>query len=196
MSTLLLAYWIIFILVVFVWRSWIVWCQTGVIPIILSSTSDVRNFVLQGFKFVVVLVTLPVVGYAFFPQYYEFFEPFDFLSQTFVQYAGFVAMTVALVWIATAQANMKKSFRVGIDEQVRTELVTYGLFQYSRNPIFVGVMFGLIGMFLVIPNAITLLVASLAYVFIQIQIRLEEDFLLSEHGSKYQEYMDSVRRWL
>ena len=85
---------------------------------------------------------------------------------------------------------------LGIDEQHPTELRTTGLFAISRNPIFLGLIVVLIGFFLLLPNALTLVVLIAGYLLIQIQIRLEETFLLQQHGASYKNYKASVRRFL
>ncbi len=89
---------------------------------------------------------------------------------------------------------MRNSWRIGIDTETETELITSGLFQYSRNPIFFGMIISLLGLFLTTPNALTCLFLILGYVLIQIQIRLEEEFLTHQHGQKYLEYKQKVRR--
>jgi protein-S-isoprenylcysteine O-methyltransferase Ste14 len=91
---------------------------------------------------------------------------------------------------------MGESWRIGIDEERRTPLVRKGVFGLSRNPIFLGMMITLVGLFLVIPNAVTLLALVLGVVLIQIQVRLEEEFLSLAHGEAYAEYRRDVRRWL
>jgi protein-S-isoprenylcysteine O-methyltransferase Ste14 len=93
-----------------------------------------------------------------------------------------------------AQVHIKNSWRIGIDTNTKTDLITTGLFSISRNPIFFGVIVTLFGLFLVTPNALTLLFLILGYIIIQIQIRLEEEFLTKEHGEKYLEYKRKVRR--
>jgi protein-S-isoprenylcysteine O-methyltransferase Ste14 len=75
-------------------------------------------------------------------------------------------------------------------------LVRKGVFDLSRNPIFLGMMLTLLGLFLVIPNAVTLLAFVLGVVLIQIQVRLEEAFLSGAHGEDYADYRRYVRRWL
>jgi protein-S-isoprenylcysteine O-methyltransferase Ste14 len=52
-----------------------------------------------------------------------------------------------------------------------------------------------IGLFLVLPNAFTLLIISLSTISINTQVRLEEEFLEEEFGEKYLDYKSSVRRW-
>ena len=91
---------------------------------------------------------------------------------------------------------MRESWRIGIDEENKTELITKGFFAISRNPIFLGIMIANIGLFLALPNAFTLLIISLSTVSINTQIRLEEAFLEREHGKEYNNYKQKVRRWI
>lgn len=54
----------------------------------------------------------------------------------------------------------------------------------------------LLAMFLLIPNAITLVVLVLGDVLLQIQVRLEEEHLVNLHGEAYENYRGQVRRWI
>ena len=42
----------------------------------------------------------------------------------------------------------------------------------------------------------TLAIVVLGEALIQIQVRLEEEFLTAKHGPRYPEYQRSTRRWL
>ncbi len=53
----------------------------------------------------------------------------------------------------------------------------------------------LIGLLLVIPNAVTLVTCVLGIVLMQIQVRLEEEHLEQLHGDDYEAYRKQVRRW-
>jgi len=53
-----------------------------------------------------------------------------------------------------------------------------------------------VGLFLVLPNAFTLLIIALSTVSINTQIRLEEAFLLKEFGEQYTKYKTRVNRWI
>jgi protein-S-isoprenylcysteine O-methyltransferase Ste14 len=50
------------------------------------------------------------------------------------------------------------------------------------------------GLFFTTPNALTGIFLLLGYVLIQIQIRLEEEFLTQQHGAHYLTYKKKVRR--
>jgi protein-S-isoprenylcysteine O-methyltransferase Ste14 len=54
----------------------------------------------------------------------------------------------------------------------------------------------LLGSFFAMPNAVTLAVVVVGDVLMQIQVRLEEEYLLRTHGKSYREYIRQVRRWL
>lgn len=101
-----------------------------------------------------------------------------------------------MIWIAIAQYQMSTSWRIGIDEQNKTDLKTQGIFGLSRNPIFLGMILSVLGLFLITPNAVTFFSALTTYFIIQIQVRLEEDFLAKEHGSLYVNYRKSVKRFI
>lgn len=139
---------------------------------------------------------LYVVAYALFPNWHDNFLPIIQLDNLTIKYVGLGLLFISLVWTVIAQGNMKNSWRIGIDTDTKTELVTSGLFSISRNPIFFGMILSLVGLFLTTPNALTALFLILGYVLIQIQIRLEEEFLTKEHGQAYIDYKQRVRRLL
>lgn len=105
-------------------------------------------------------------------------------------------LPAALLWIVTAQFQMKESWRIGIDTDHETSLVTNGLFSLSRNPVFSGMIASQAGLFLLLPGALTLCLMLTTYVVLQIQIRLEEDFLVQRHGEVYRKYKSKTRRLL
>jgi protein-S-isoprenylcysteine O-methyltransferase Ste14 len=109
---------------------------------------------------------------------------------------GILLLLLSLVWIALAQTQMGEAWRIGIDTEHRTPLVQKGVFHISRNPIFLGMIVTLLGLFLTIPNALTLLAFVLAVVLIGVQVRLEEEYLAQLHPEAYADYRLRVRRWL
>lgn len=58
-----------------------------------------------------------------------------------------------------------------------------------------GVMLNTLGFFLVLPNAVTLLVLGLNAALISVQIRLEESHLETSLGETYRDYATTTRRW-
>lgn len=54
----------------------------------------------------------------------------------------------------------------------------------------------LFGVFLTLPNALSFLILALGFVLIQIQVRLEEEFLTRTRGGEYSADIGRARRWL
>jgi protein-S-isoprenylcysteine O-methyltransferase Ste14 len=179
----------------FFWRSFMVWKRTGVNPIVFKGSDDAHDLIGRVFKLLFALIVAVVLVYSFWPSVYVYFMPIEWLEYSWLRLTGIVLLLSSLAWTVIAQAQMGESWRIGIDQTHRTNLVQRGVFSHSRNPIFLGMIVTLFGLFLVIPNALTLLTLALGVVLIQIQVRLEEEFLAKSHGDEYTEYRRRVRRW-
>lgn len=192
----LFIFFIIYFLLVFVIRSLMLWKKTGINPLTFSKTDDAHGYNGKVYK-AISFIELIVVGiYAFKNDWYEYLLPFWYLEYPLLVKIGWGLLILSLVMVWIAQSHMANSWRIGIDEKNKTNLVTNGLFSISRNPIFLGIMMANIGVFMVIPNAFTLLIISLSTISINTQIRLEEDFLNEEFGEDYKTYLKKVRRWI
>jgi protein-S-isoprenylcysteine O-methyltransferase Ste14 len=195
MQIYLFLFLIIYFFFVFFLRSYLLWKRTGVNPLTFSKSDDAHGYNGKVFTFISLLEFVVVFIYAFKDEWYQFLLPFWYIENSYLQYIGWGLLLLSLVLVWVAQSQMANSWRIGIDEKNKTELITNGLFSISRNPIFLGIMIANFGLFLIIPNAFTLLIVSLSMVSINTQIRLEEAFLKSSHGKAYQDYLNQVRRW-
>ncbi|MDF1864649.1 MAG: isoprenylcysteine carboxylmethyltransferase family protein [Saprospiraceae bacterium] len=196
MQIYLFLFLIVYFFFVFFLRSYLLWKRTGVNPLTFSKSDDAHGYNGKVFTFISLLEFVVVFIYAFKGEWYQYLLPFWYLENSYLQYIGWGLLLLSLILVWIAQSQMANSWRIGIDEKNKTELVTNGLFSISRNPIFLGVMIANFGLFLIIPNAFTLLIVALSTVSINTQIRLEETFLKSSHGQDYQNYLNRVRRWL
>ena len=190
------TYLIAYVLAAFVWRSYTVWKRTGVNPVVFKGSDDAHDFIGRIFKLLFTLVAVVVFAYSIWPKLYQYSEPIEWLDHTWLKWVGIALLLLSLLWTVLAQAQMGESWRIGIDREHQTPLVQAGVFGFSRNPIFLGMIFTLLGLFLVIPNAFTLLASVLGILLINIQVRLEEEFLSRAHGPAYASYRRRVRRWL
>jgi len=189
-------YLFVYILVAFVWRSYVVWKHTGISPVTFKGSDNAHDFVGRVFKLLFVLILLVVFVYSFFPYAYVYTAPIQWLEHRWLRLIGVLLLLLSLLWIVIAQAQMGEAWRIGIDTEHRTLLAQNGLFAISRNPIFFGMMVTLLGLFLTLPNAITLLTFVLGVVLIGVQVRLEEEYLAQLHPEAYADYQRRVRRWL
>ena len=81
--------------------------------------------------------------------------------------------------------------------QESTSLVTEGVFQISRNPMYLGMVLILIGIGVLLKSLSPFLVITLFAILIdRIYIRVEERMLAEKFGTKWQAYKAQTRRWL
>jgi protein-S-isoprenylcysteine O-methyltransferase Ste14 len=132
---------------------------------------------------------------AFMPTEMAQLDPL-FRPHAFLLIAGSILMLLggALVW--RGQEDMHDAWRVGIDPRERTPLVKRGLFLFCRNPIYLGLQVALLGFAGMVPGLFSLALLGLSLLLLQVQARLEEAHLLSQHGADYAEYCSSIGRFL
>ncbi len=195
-SHFLIGYFIIFFGSAVIWRNYIVKKTTGAEAFKLNKKVGVEAITSRYFKGLPLVSITVLVLYIAFPETYSQIGVIQSLDTTPVQYAGMTIMTLSLMLIVIAQSQMGSSWRIGIDSENKTDLVLNGIFSFSRNPIFVGIIFSSLGYFLVLPNALTLTILLLDIALIQVQVQLEEQYLKKMHGKNYEIYCQKVRRWL
>lgn len=178
----------------FVLKSIMIAREIGKNPLVLPKDDSAYGLIGRYFKTVLIAVFFYVAIQCFFEIKPQNFLPIKQLETQNIQYFGVFLLILALIWTIIAQNHLKDSWRIGIDTDTKTNLITSGFFSFSRNPIFLGMIVSLFGLFFSQPNAFTALFLIVGYVLIQIQIRLEEEFLLKQHRETYQQYKQTVRR--
>lgn len=196
MRYLLLIYFIIYFAFAFFLPTFRVWKRTKHNPLVFGKSDNAHDYIGKVFKLLMASIFLVVLLQTVLANFTLYLLPAVWLERTEVQTAGIILLIVSLIWTMIAQIQMGNSWRIGIDEEKKTDLVSSGVFGFSRNPIFLGMIVTLFGLFLAFPNAFTLIILILGFVLIQIQVRLEEEFLTSLHGEDYLEFRRTVRRWL
>ena len=192
----LLAYFALYFFLGFVWRSLLVFRQTGINPIVLPATDDAYGYVGRAFKLAMLACMGVVLTITFVERADVWLGSYPALQAPALRLTGWVLLLLALVWLLVAQAQMGIAWRVGIDAHQPTPLVQHGLFSRSRNPIFLSMRVALLGLVLVVPSAATLVLLVAGELLMQVQVRLEEQHLSGLHGERYAAYCDRVRRWL
>ncbi|MBI2333244.1 MAG: isoprenylcysteine carboxylmethyltransferase family protein [Chloroflexi bacterium] len=178
------------------WRSFIVWKKTGATAYVFGKTDNARDFVGLLFRLTLFACAIVVGIYSFWSPGYQYLAPIPWLNHFALAYLGLGLLIVSFGWTLIAQAQMGDSWRIGIDLNHKTELVQTGVFRLSRNPVFLGMRLTLLGLFFVLPNAPSFAIVILGDALLQIQVRLEEEFLAKTHGKTYQDYCQKTRRWI
>lgn len=124
-------------------------------------------------------------------------EPVKALDSAAVHAVGLALFAIGLAGTLLAQAAMGSSWRIGVDERSRTELVTGGPFTIVRNPIFAAMLPASTGLALMVPSVVALAGLAALFVALELQVRIvEEPYLLRTHGAEYSSYAARVGRFV
>lgn len=118
-------------------------------------------------------------------------------SPTVARVIGTIMSVGGTVIFIVAVWTMQDSWRAGVSKTDKTELVTSGIYQISRNPAFLGFDLLYIGTLLIFFNWILCGLTVFAVTMYHLQIvNVEEDFLLTTFGSEYLQYKSKVCRYI
>lgn len=107
---------------------------------------------------------------------------------------GIVIGIIGVIFFALATITMKTSWRVGIPEE-KTTLITDGIYQWSRNPAFVGFDLLYLSICLMFFNIPLVLVSVWAAVMLHLQILQEEKHMYHMFGDEYETYKKHTLRY-
>lgn len=119
-----------------------------------------------------------------------------FFESEAVAWVGVAFCFAGLLLLLGAIVSFGRSFRVGIDTERPDQLVTTGIFAYTRNPIYVAFGAILLGQFLIFSNWILLVYLVLGIAVFHRQVLREETYLRQHYGSAYADYCSRVRRYV
>lgn len=121
---------------------------------------------------------------------------FTFAGQTVLALIA-ISIGLTLDLIAIVSFIKTKTTINPLSPQNTNQLVTTGLYHYSRNPMYLGLFFLLLGTVLWLGNPVNIFLLLLFLLVITLlQIKPEEKILTEKFGSDYQHYCEQVRRWL
>lgn len=112
-----------------------------------------------------------------------------------MQWFGLLSCTFAVVLFLWGILSFGTSFRVGIDNEHPSKLITTGAFRFTRNPLYAAFALELIGFFCIFQNLFFLIAMLCGFILFHRQIVREETFLLQEYKEEFQEYCKHVRRY-
>lgn len=110
--------------------------------------------------------------------------------------AGVAVFVVGFLITWFGQQAMGRSWRIGVDPTERTELVTRGLFDFVRNPIFTGMIAAAFGLALIAPTSITIVAAVSLVLTIELQVRTIEEPHLRTSMLAWPAYASSTGRFV
>jgi protein-S-isoprenylcysteine O-methyltransferase Ste14 len=110
--------------------------------------------------------------------------------------AGASIMLAGIALLAIAQLHLGPAWRIGIEEGARPGLVTAGLYRYSRNPIYLGLLGTIAGYAMLLPTLLSLVLLAATFVGVRLQTAAEEEYLTRTYGDSYRDYARGVGRFL
>lgn len=107
-----------------------------------------------------------------------------------------IGLTLCIIGIAFssyAQYKMGKEWRIGVDPDEKTELVTTGIYKLIRNPIYTGCIVHGTGLIILAPHVLFLITGLVGYFAVRAYVKdIEEPYLIDLHGDIYRQYMSQT----
>lgn len=192
MNVAALVLYAVFGLIAFGWRTWLQWRRTGDTGLRIHATVGTMQWWAK-LGFVVAILTgvaAPIAGLAGL-------DPIDALDDRSVQLLGAGLAAAGIAATALAQWQMGASWRIGVDPEEHTGLVTTGVFGVVRNPIFAAMLVTGAGFALMVGNVVAVTGAVALLLALEVQVRLvEEPYLKRTHGEAYNQYAAKAGRFV
>jgi protein-S-isoprenylcysteine O-methyltransferase Ste14 len=124
-------------------------------------------------------------------------DPIEALDVDALQVIGIVLAAAGGVAVFGAQLGMGESWRIGVSDAERTDLITAGWFSFVRNPIYTAMIVGWSGFALLVPTWLGIAAVAVISAGLEIQVRfVEEPYLLRTHSDAYRAYAARVGRFV
>lgn len=125
------------------------------------------------------------------------FVPLYNFNTPILEQAGALLIFGGFILLGLAAAQMLKQDAAIHPHDEPKALVTNGLFKWSRNPIYLGMLIALIGWACRLNSLSPFIGPPLfAWWIAKHFIRPEEQKLIAKHDSRFRRYMATTRRWL
>lgn len=178
MPALVVSLFLVFVVIAFGVRSWWQWRTTGSTGFVGVRRDAGGLERVAAFAMVVAFAGVPVAVWIGTPVF-----------GSAVAWTGVAIAVLGIAGTFVAQTTMREAWRIGVDPDARTRLVTGGLFAWVRNPIFSLMIAAHVGLALACSTPAALVLPVVLVAALEVQIRLvEEPYLQRVHG-------DAFRAW-
>jgi protein-S-isoprenylcysteine O-methyltransferase Ste14 len=150
----------------------------------------------RSLKINLIIINAVILGIVAFTDHRESFIRIRMLDFNSLKIIGLIIISLACILGIATLITMKDSWRVGIRPEQKTDLITNGIFRFSRNPYFLSFNLLFLGIFLEFPTLVYLIFYLSFLLVLHMIIRDEEKYLMQQHGESYKNYKDSVNRYL
>jgi protein-S-isoprenylcysteine O-methyltransferase Ste14 len=128
--------------------------------------------------------------------FYNLLGVISFLKSPVIAFVGLALFAISIImgWLFAAQ--MKGSWRVGVNDDQKTELIQNGIYRYVRNPYFITYFIIFFSLFLVRPSIVMIVLIIINIVIFHRMVIKEETHLLKIHGAQYEQYKKETGRYV
>ena len=127
----------------------------------------------------------------------DWLVPVPFVAAAFALIGGLLFLVIGLILAASAARLFSKAKTVIVPFSESTKLVVSGAYRFTRNPMYLGMFFCLIGVTLLVNNVVGLLVLLLFFLIIRQRFVLKEEVQMQEtFGDDYAQFKARIRRWI
>ena len=177
--------------------QWIQRSKTGFDPEVIGRSEDsLQKYFARFLTFMKLFAVGLIVLHGFGPRDLWGFRSLPALDEVMMDHLGLAIGLTGLGVFLWAQWTMGASWRVGIDTERPSALVTGGVFGWIRNPTYLGQLLVNGGLWVVWPTPAMLLFVVMFYFFVEVQVRCEEQHLTEAHGEEYAAYCRRTTRYL
>ncbi len=118
------------------------------------------------------------------------------LSSFFSMTLGILLLSLNLIISIASLISLRDSWRVGILEDQKTELIVTGIYRFTRNPYFLSYLLMFAAYTILLQNLVLLGLSIAGFFLIHKMIRKEEEYLYSVHGDAYIRYKRDAPRYI
>lgn len=135
--------------------------------------------------FVLIILILLLIG----------IDVIDITAIFYSRYIALILLITGLIFTTLSLFNLGNSTSLGIPSE-KTSLKTYGLYKYSRNPMYLGFNLITISTMIYTLNIAIALLGIYSIIVYHLIIKGEESYLTNRFGEEYQIYTNKVRRYI
>jgi protein-S-isoprenylcysteine O-methyltransferase Ste14 len=191
MAATALVLYVVWALLAFGWRTVVQYRRTGDSGLRMSAEPMTPKWWAK-----IAFVVAIVVGFAAPVAAVAGLGNISVLDAGWLHVVGIIVTVVGIVLTVVAQFAMGNSWRIGVDNDERTNLVTGGVFSLVRNPIFTSMLVTSLGLMMTIPNVLSVAGVVVLIGALEVQVRfVEEPYLVAAQGDGYRAYARRVGRF-
>ncbi len=112
-----------------------------------------------------------------------------------ISYLGVFLGFFSFYFLILGYYHLGLSWRIGVSNQMKTPLITTGIFSITRNPVYISFYLFSFSLFLISKDLLFLSLSILLSINLHLLILQEEKSLEKTHGRKYLEYKKKVPRY-